>query len=211
MKIKKISMFIFVLTSLLVASCGSRQKAGEPMADSGRTVRTENLLVSMKRIASDGQFMFGHHDDTAYGVGWVGDSARSDVQSVCGDYPAVVGFDLGGIELGRDGNLDGVAADRLRRNIIQHFDRGGMVTLSWHCNNPLSGRHAWMADSLSDVESHTVSQILAEGSTHEKFLAWLDRVADFLNSLKTPYGVRVPGSGGGRIIVQQMNSRRYGN
>lgn len=39
--------------------------------------------------------MFGHHDDPLYGVGWEGDEDRSDVKSVCGDYPAVMSFDLG--------------------------------------------------------------------------------------------------------------------
>ena len=49
-----------------------------------------------------------------------------------------------------------------------------------------------MADSLRDVETHTVAAILEGGKKHELFLTWLDRVADFLNSLETPYGVRIP-------------------
>jgi mannan endo-1,4-beta-mannosidase len=67
-----------------------------------------------------------------------------------------------------------------------------MVTLSWHLDNPLSGGTAWVADSLKATESQTVSAVLDGGSKHELFLTWLDRVADFLNSLETPYGVRVP-------------------
>lgn len=188
----KKTLILIVFASLLVTSCGNKKKASEPMADSGRTQRTENLLASLKKISAEGKFMFGHHDDTVYGVGWVGDSARSDVESVCGDRPAVLGFDLGRLEMDSKKNLDGVDSNRLRQEIIEHFNRGGMVTLSWHCNNPLSGRHAWVADSLRDVESQTVAQILAKGEIHDKFIYWLDRVADFLNSLETPYGVKVP-------------------
>ena len=33
-----------------------------------------------------------------------GDSARSDVKSVCGDYPAMMSFDLGRIEIYGDKN-----------------------------------------------------------------------------------------------------------
>ena len=42
--------------------------------------------------------MFGHHDDPVYGIGWDGDENRSDVKSVCGDYPAMMSFDLGRME-----------------------------------------------------------------------------------------------------------------
>lgn len=182
------------LATLLIASCGNKTKptADDPLADSGRTQRTENLLASLKRLAASDNYMFGQHDATVYGIGWRGDSARSDVKSVCGDLPAVLSFDLGHLELGDDKNLDGVPFDRIRQEAIQHFDRGGMVTISWHLDNPLSGGSSWVADSLRGVESQTVDAILEGGELHQKFLGWLDRVAQFLNSLETPYGVKVP-------------------
>lgn len=157
-----------------------------------RTPQTENLLTSLKAMSAKGRIMFGHHDDTAYGIGWVGDSDRSDVKSVCGDYPALLGFDLGRLELGGPKNLDGVEAERIRQDIIRHFERGGVATLSWHCYNPLSGRQSWVADSLLNLERQTVASILAEGETHDKFITWLDRQADFINSLQTTDGVKVP-------------------
>ncbi|MBQ9172166.1 MAG: beta-mannosidase [Bacteroidales bacterium] len=179
---------ILIATILLSASC----TGADPIAESGRTVRTENLLSFLKSSASKGQFLFGHQDDTVYGVGWEGDSGRSDVQSVCGDYPALLGFDLGDIETGKAKNLDGVPFSRMREEIIRQFERDGAVTLSWHCNNPLSGGTAWVSDSLRAMESRTVGGILEEGPVHEKFLSWIDVVADFLLSLKTDKGVAVP-------------------
>ena len=143
--------------------------------------------------------MFGHHDATVYGIGWEADYSndstihlRSDVKSVCNDHPALLSFDLGHIELGDERNLDGVPFERIRKEIIAHYDRGGMVTLSWHLDNPLSGGSSWVADSLKDVETRTVAAVLEGGEKHEFFLTWIDRVADFLNSLETPYGVKVP-------------------
>ena len=88
--------------------------------------------------------MYGHQDDPVYGVGWVGDENRSDVKSVCNDYPAVMGFDLGHLELGDSTNLDGVPFRRMRKEIVSQFERGGMVTLSWHLDNPLTGGTAWV-------------------------------------------------------------------
>ncbi len=185
---------LILVSALALASCGgNKPKADDPLADSGRTQRTENLLANMKAQADSAGYMFGHHDDTVYGIGWVGDSARSDVKSVCNDYPALLSFDLGHLELGDSVNLDGVPFERIRQEIFNHFNRGGMITLSWHLDNPLTGESAWVKpDSLTDEQKQTVASVLEGGAQHEKFMGWLDRVADFLNSLETPYGVKVP-------------------
>ncbi|MDD5825296.1 MAG: glycosyl hydrolase [Prevotellaceae bacterium] len=188
---KKIIILSLVTSLMLTMSC-SKKKADDPIAESGRTQRTENLLANLRKISANG-YLIGHQDDPVYGVGWVGDSCRSDVKSVCGDFPAVIGFDLGHLELGDSVNLDGVPFDRMRDEIIRHFDRGGMVTLSWHLDNPLTGGSAWVKpDSLTDQEKQTVASVLEGGECHEKFLGWLDTLASFLNSLETPYGVKVP-------------------
>ena len=188
---KKIIILSLVTSLMLTMSC-SKKKADDPIAESGRTQRTENLLANLHAISANG-YLIGHQDDPVYGVGWVGDSCRSDVKSVCGDFPAVIGFDLGHLELGDSVNLDGVPFDRMRDEIIRHFDRGGMVTLSWHLDNPLTGGSAWVKpDSLTDQEKQTVASVLEGGECHEKFLGWLDTLASFLNSLETPYGVKVP-------------------
>ena len=191
---------ITIAAALAIASCGGNQhKADDPLAPTGRTQRTENLLTSLKSLGDSTVYLFGHHDDTVYGIGWEADyendstiHTRSDVQSVCNDYPALLSFDLGHLELGDERNLDGVPFSRIRQEIIAHYDRGGMITLSWHADNPLSGGTAWVADSLRDTETRTVAAVLDGGERHEQFLGWLDRMADFLNSLETPYGVRVP-------------------
>lgn len=188
----KKTFLLAALATLLLSSCSNKQGATTPLAEAVRTPLTENLLASLRQVGSEGKFLFGHHDDTVYGIGWVGDSSRSDVESVCGDRPALLGFDLGNLEFGNAKNLDGVEFSRIRHEIIKHYQHGGVATLSWHANNPLSGRNAWVVDSMLHLESHTVSNILAEGETHDKFMLWLDRVADFINSLETPDGVKVP-------------------
>ena len=155
----------FFIAALLIAACGNKNKAEDPLADSGRTQRTENLLSNLIAMGDSSVYLFGHHDDTVYGVGWQADydsdttvHVRSDVKSVCNDYPALLGLDLGGIETGDSVNQHGVPFSRIRQEAIAHYDRGGMVTLSW------------------TFSGHPQA----------------DAVADFLNSLETPYGVKVP-------------------
>lgn len=185
-------VILSLMAAAAISACSTSTKADDPLAESGRTQRTENLLANLKAIAKDG-YLIGHQDATVYGVGWVGESDRSDVKSVTGDYPAIVGFDLGHLELGDSLNLDGVPFDRMKQEIINHFDRGGMVTLSWHLDNPLTEGTAWVVpDSLTDQEKQTVASVLEGGQCHEKFLGWLDTLANFFNTLQTADGVKVP-------------------
>jgi Endo-beta-mannanase len=135
-------------------------------------------------VAGPGTILYGHQDDLVYGHSWVvtdiaGDPLeRSDVKDVTGHYPAIVGFDLGGIELGDDCNLDGVPFDLMRRAALTHVGRGGEVTFSWHPRNPLTGGDAWDVSS-----SEVVRSVLPGGKRHEEFMLWLQRAGDFLASL----------------------------
>jgi mannan endo-1,4-beta-mannosidase len=61
--------------------------------DKQATYETKQLFYSMQRLVDAG-IIFGHHDDTAYGVGWRYEPNRSDVKSVTGSYPAMYGWDL---------------------------------------------------------------------------------------------------------------------
>ena len=200
LEMKKSKLIAIFAAALAFASCGGNSnKVSEPLSESGRTLLTESLLENLKAIGDSTVYMFGHHDDTVYGIGWEADYTndstvhhRSDVKSVCNDFPAVLSFDLGHLELGDERNLDGVPFDRIRKEIVAHYDKGGMVTLSWHLDNPLSGGTSWVADSLKDVEGKAVEAVLAGGEKHELMLQWLDKVAEFINSLETPYGVKVP-------------------
>lgn len=187
MNMKKVGLLTALLAIGMMSACTSakKQQIKQP-SDDVRTLETEKLLTNLKKSASKG-IMFGHHDDTVYGIGWEGDEGRSDVKSVCGDYPAVISFDLGEIELKGDDSLDKVPFDKIRKEIINQYQRGGMVSLSWHVRNPKTGGDAWDVTDTTVVKS-----ILPGGENHEKFSGWLTKVADFLNSLKMADGVKVP-------------------
>ncbi|MBR3087890.1 MAG: beta-mannosidase, partial [Prevotella sp.] len=56
---------------------------------------SQQLLERLTAIQKHG-YMFGHQDDTFYGLTWEYLPDSSDILATVGDYPAVMGFDLGG-------------------------------------------------------------------------------------------------------------------
>jgi len=131
--------------------------------------------------------MFGHQDAMAYGTKWYSEEGRSDVKDVCGDYPAVCGWEIGHLELGNAYSLDSVYFDRIISGIKKVDAMGGVNTISWHFTNPLTGGTAW------DVTSNkTVPSILPGGEKHEVFKQYLDKLAVFMLSLKTDKGKFIP-------------------
>lgn len=144
----------------------------------------EELAQRLKDLSSKGQIAYAHQDTYAYGHTWCVEDYendpldRSDVKDVCGQYPAMVGFDLGDIEHGVDKNLDGVPFGLIRKAALQHIARGGMVTFSWHPDNLVTGGDAWDVSSASVVKS-----ILPGGEKNAEFRVWLQRAADFFESL----------------------------
>ena len=66
---KKTSFFI--AAALAIASCGgNHQNANDPLAESGRTQQTENLLTNLIALGDSSVYLFGHHENTVYGVAW---------------------------------------------------------------------------------------------------------------------------------------------
>lgn len=61
--------------------------------------QSEQLMERLQLLQQKG-YMFGHQDDPFYGLTWEYVADSSDVKNVCGDWPAVMGFELGGIEMG---------------------------------------------------------------------------------------------------------------
>lgn len=182
----KFKVIALTLTATALVACGPAKKQSNICPDSVRTAETEILLANLKKIPLKG-FMFGHHDDTNYGIGWDGEDGRSDVKSVCGDYPAVISFDLGYIELGDTVSLDNVPFSKIRREILNQYKRGGMSSLSWHLRNPLTDGDSWDVSDTTVVKS-----VLPGGSNHAKFTGWVNKVSAFINSLRAEDGVKVP-------------------
>ena len=185
-------LIVMALVGLAVAACTTTKT---------ETVKTvaEQLRKRLDTLCQKG-IMFGHQDDPFYGLTWEYQADSSDVKNVCGDWPAVMGFELGGIEMGDEKNLDSVPFTKMREEIIKHHERGGIVTISWHPRNPLTtieggglAGQKFPEGTAWDVSDTTVvKNILEGGSKHELFQTWMQRVSEFLVSLKTSDGQPIP-------------------
>ncbi len=154
------------------------------LIDNNASKETRALYMNLAKGVEKG-IMFGHQDDLAYGVNWKYQKGRSDIKDVTEDYPAVYGWDLGGIEHDNQVNLDGVPFENIKSYVKEVYRRGGINTISWHLDNPVSLGSAWDT-------AKAVSEILPAGKLHHKYILWLDRLALFLNSLETDNGTKIP-------------------
>lgn len=181
---------LVMISAIIIALSLTSVKAGiKKEQDNSKEI----VMKKLAKAASDGEFCFGHQDSYFYGKNWVRGEAektapwRSDIKDVCGDFPAVLGCDLGGIELGLSANLDGVQFDLMREAIKAHHKMGGIVTLSWHQRNPLTNGTSW--DSAQDS---VIRYILPGHPGHVKYLKWLDKIADYIIELKDDNGNLIP-------------------
>jgi len=172
---------------ILLLYAGLATFAAKPVpSDQKATPEAVKLYQKMMKLQHKG-LMFGHQDDMAYGTTWYAQEGRSDVKDVCGDFPAIIGWELGHLELGDAYSLDSVYFDRIRTGIIKANQMGAINTLSWHHRNALTGGTAW------DVSSKkTVASILPGGEKHDLYAKYLDKLADFMLSLKTDQGKLIP-------------------
>ena len=182
--IYQLKLYCFLLFT--IASLHLTAQDSAP-SDSLATTETKNLYRNLFNLAGKG-YMVGHQDDLAYGVKWKYKPGRSDIKDVTGDYPALYGWDLGGIErVNSKANLDGVPFKKIRQFIREAYDRGGVSTVSWHADSPLGKPGgAW------DTTHGTITSILPGGSNHQLYKTWLDKVAAFFHSLKGSKGEAIP-------------------
>jgi mannan endo-1,4-beta-mannosidase len=175
--------------ALLLAACGSSPEPPPPrshpgIGDTSATTETRALFTNLQRGARD-RVLFGHQDDLAYGVEWWAEPGRSDVRETAGSYPAVYGWEVGDLERGSAANLDGVDFERMRGWIREGYQRGGVITITWHMSNPVTGGDAWDT-------TRAVHAILPSGTRHAAYCAWLDAFAAFVGDLRGAMGEPIP-------------------
>ncbi|HMH24836.1 MAG TPA: glycosyl hydrolase [Puia sp.] len=172
-------------TGGLAAALSGSPGATDLPVDKNATKETVHLYRHLKQLTGK-KILFGHQDDLAYGVGWKYIPGRSDIKDVTGEYPAVYGWELGRLELDHAVNIDSVPFDKMKGFIREGYERGGVITISWHLNNPLTGGTAWQP------APGTVASILPGGEKHALYKTWLDKVASFLASLKGKHDEPIP-------------------
>lgn len=179
-------LFFFIM--LLPCSVFSfSQKVNFQIIDHKATRETKALYSNLKKI-SENNILFGHQHATQYGHGWAGDENRSDVKSVTGSHPAVLGVDFGGL-YGRPDSLVEKEKSLLQKYISETYNRGGIITVAWHFNNPVSKTNFYWNDSTA---MPAVKNIIPGGSHHQKYKSILKTIAGLANSTKGKDGKLVP-------------------
>lgn len=175
MKRKHTTLIAAALTLAITSSC----------SNSNSVTPAEKLISQIETGIQNKVVMFGHQDDPVYGHAWKYEANRSDVLETVGDYPAVMGWEIGGLELGDSESLDGVPFDLIRTEIAKQHARGGINTMSWHTYNPKGG------DSWNE-EAGVVTSISEGGENYDMFQERLGIVADYISTLKDSNGELIP-------------------
>lgn len=160
-------------------------------------------LRQLNSISKQGRPMFGHQDDILYGHAFKSSKKAesfdaSDVLDVCGDYPALLGLELGRTEVA-DISLDYQTVDNIINAAIVHYERGGVITISWHAENPVTNGDAW------DVSApNTVHLILSDNAVKNEYLNRLGRIAMILNKIRDSKNRKIP------IIFRPFHEENHG-
>ena len=105
------------------------------LVDPLATTETKALFYNLKKIEQSDRVIFGQQDATLYGRSWVGDSNRSDVKDLCGQHPALIGFDFEAAT-----ESDPVKFEKIKNRLVKAtkdvYRQGGIITFSWHSKNP---------------------------------------------------------------------------
>jgi len=178
---------------LLLGACGNRttpagadapdgERPAAVLSDAEATPLASALYSNLLKLAGT-HVLLGHQDALAYGIGWAGDTFRTDINDACGDHPAIFGWDLS--HIGEPLNIDGVPFNKMTTWAIAAFEKGGINTYSWHMNNYAIGGTAWDTDSC-------VQACLPGGRVNATYLEKLDLAANFFSGLKSGSGELIP-------------------
>ena len=171
----------------LVTSAATSQNKAAKIIDSRASAETRALYTNLHKL-SEKHILFGHQHATEYGHGWRGDKDRSDVKSVTGSHPAVIGVDFSGLSGFPQEQIE-KNKTQLRQTIEDTYNRGGVITVSWHFMNPVSGGGFYWKDSVSKP---AVKYIIPGGEAHQQYKEILQTVASLAHSSKGKDGKPVP-------------------
>ncbi len=177
---------IFAIVIPLLAFSVAIGQKGNPI-DPDATRETKALYKSLKKL-SKRHTLFGHQHATEYGRGWNDEPDQSDVKSVTGSHPAVIGVDFSGFS-GRSPEAIQRSKDNLRKNVVDTYNRGGITTIAWHFSNPVSKGGFYWVDSLS---LPAVKYIIPGGVAHDQYKEILKEIGEWAHGIKGSDGALVP-------------------
>lgn len=186
---KRPGIAVINLISLFSVLLSFAQKNKPTLIDPLATKETKALYKNLHKLSKK-HILFGHQHATEYGHGWQGETDRSDVKSVTGSHPAVIGIDFSGVANSQIPDSFRQRTKRaLLKNVTDTYNRGGITTIAWHFSNPASGGGFYWQDSVS---KRAVGMLIPGGSLHEKYKEILKMIGDFAHAAKGKKNEAIP-------------------
>lgn len=176
-----------VVAVLIVQNLSCLAQSTVKLIDANATAETKALCNNLHRLSKT-NILFGHQHATEYGHGWRNDNDRSDVKSVTGSHPAVIGVDFSGLS-GRPDSVIANTKQSLIQSIEATYNRRGITTVSWHFANPVFGGGFYWKDSVSKP---TVQLLIPGGEYNDRYKTILQTIATVARSVKGKDGKQVP-------------------
>lgn len=165
-----------MLASLSLLSCSPDNTPGVSPVDSQLIPAALNLYNNLFSLA-DSAVLVGHQDALAYGMYWKVDEFRTDINDVCGDFPAIFGWNLR--HIGDTTNIDGVPFDRMRDWAINAYERGGI--------------HSCTPDEYVDILGFDDYKGLQSRETSHRTVAMLEMLDEIANEKSKPMAITETG------------------
>jgi len=191
MKVLRINSIYLLLLCLIVSGASYGKSLNEyenGPVDRNATTETKALYSNLKRIQKN-HILVGHQDATLYGHTWAGDDNRSDIKDVCGSHPALIGFDFALIT-NKPSGMTAHRSELLLKRMIETYNRGAVITMCWHTDNPLNGETAWV--DTTKVVVNTVKELIPGGKAHEAYKEKLKLIAQMAQNSRGAEGKLIP-------------------
>ena len=191
MKVLRINSIYLLLLCLIVSGASYGKSLNEyenGPVDRNATTETKALYSNLKRIQKN-HILVGHQDATLYGHTWAGDDNRSDIKDVCGSHPALIGFDFALIT-NKPSGMTAHRSELLLKRMIETYNRGAVITMCWHTDNPLNGETAWV--DTTKVVVNTVKELIPGGKAHEAYKEKLKLIAQMAHNSRGADGKLIP-------------------
>ncbi|MFK0040098.1 glycosyl hydrolase [Paenarthrobacter sp. NPDC090517] len=180
--------------SASAAPAPSPSSSGPPervsIVDPEATPRTASLFAYLRSQQGQG-ILFGHQQDTEFGVTFPAESAdgfQSDVKAATGEHPAVFGWDFGHEGYGSaPGSPTPEENFQHTVSLVKAADEiGGIQTFSAHMDNFVTG------GAFDDTDGGVVPRVMPGGDKNKAFTDYLDRVARIAKAAVDKNGEPIP-------------------
>ncbi|MDR6722962.1 mannan endo-1,4-beta-mannosidase [Paenibacillus amylolyticus] len=160
------------------------------LVDEQASPATKSLFAYLNNVRGEA-ILFGQQHATTEGVTiTANDGTQSDVFNDVGAFPAVFGWDTLSLEGNeKPGSLDVSPEEntaKLAAVMKKAYERGGIVTLSAHMKNFVTG------NDFYDTSGSVVSHILPGGDKNAEYNIYLDQIADLAHQLSDDQGNDIP-------------------